>query len=253
MTSIAATGGLPTAIRASPNCSAKSRFPIRRLPRRQLPTKKRARSFAKRSRPYFLSQPPDTRLRARALERLPAPLAGARSGRIGKPDIRHSTSHRSAAPGISTFGARYADKSRVIPPRHRQAPPISIMPSSPRKLSWQPPTSICSRPIPCTICFFAPSRSIKKTLDIVQNQFKAGYSVTAGDVSTAQAQLFNAQAQLFDADVQRAQYEHAIAMLIGRPPAELSIARRLLGGSIPKNPDRNPFDFAGTASRHCRG
>ena len=76
----------------------------------------------------------------------------------------------------------------------------------------------------------------KKTLDIVQNQFKAGYSVTAGDVATAQAQLLNAQAQLFDADVQRAQYEHAIAMLIGRPPAELSIARRLLGGNIPRIP-----------------
>ena len=76
----------------------------------------------------------------------------------------------------------------------------------------------------------------KKTLDIVQNQFNAGYSVTAGDVATAQAQLLNAQAQLFDADVQRAQYEHAIAMLIGRPPAELSIGPRLLGGSIPRIP-----------------
>jgi len=76
----------------------------------------------------------------------------------------------------------------------------------------------------------------KKTLDIVQNQFKAGYSVTAGDVATAQAQLLNAQAQLYDADVQRAQYEHAIAMLIGRPPAELSIGPRLLGGSIPRIP-----------------
>ncbi len=76
----------------------------------------------------------------------------------------------------------------------------------------------------------------KKTLDIVQNQFKAGYSVTAGDVATAQAQLLNAQAQLLDADVQRAQYEHAIAMLIGRPPAELSIGPRLLGGNIPRTP-----------------
>jgi NodT family efflux transporter outer membrane factor (OMF) lipoprotein len=76
----------------------------------------------------------------------------------------------------------------------------------------------------------------QKTLDIVQNQFKAGYSVTAGDVATAQAQLLNAQAQLFDSDVQRAQYEHAIAMLIGRPPSELSIARRLLGGNIPRIP-----------------
>src|SRR5262249_3090547 len=36
----------------------------------------------------------------------------------------------------------------------------------------------------------------KRTLDIVQNQFKAGYSVTAGDVATAQAQLDSAQAQL---------------------------------------------------------
>jgi NodT family efflux transporter outer membrane factor (OMF) lipoprotein len=76
----------------------------------------------------------------------------------------------------------------------------------------------------------------KKTLDIVQNQFKAGYSVTSGDVATAQAQLLNVQAQLIDAGVQRAQYEHAIAMLIGRPPAELTIAPRLLGGNIPRIP-----------------
>jgi len=76
----------------------------------------------------------------------------------------------------------------------------------------------------------------KKTLNIVQNQFNAGYSVTAGDVATAQAQLLNVQAQILDADVQRAQYEHAIAMLTGRPPAELSIASRLLGGSIPRIP-----------------
>jgi NodT family efflux transporter outer membrane factor (OMF) lipoprotein len=76
----------------------------------------------------------------------------------------------------------------------------------------------------------------RKTLDIVQNQFNAGYSVTSGDVGTAQAQLLNAQAQLIDSGVQRAQYEHAIAMLTGRPPAELTIAPRLLGGGIPRIP-----------------
>ncbi len=70
----------------------------------------------------------------------------------------------------------------------------------------------------------------------MQNQFKAGYSVTAGDVATARAQLEAAQAQLSNADAARAQYEHAIAVLIGRPPAELSIAPRLLGGGIPRIP-----------------
>lgn len=80
----------------------------------------------------------------------------------------------------------------------------------------------------------------KKTLDIVQNQFKAGYSVTAGDVATAEAQVFVTQAQALNVAAQRAQYEHAIAMLIGRPPAELTIAPHLLTGSIPRIPVTMP-------------
>lgn len=76
----------------------------------------------------------------------------------------------------------------------------------------------------------------KKTLDIVQNQFKAGYGVTLGDVATARAQVEITQAQARSVAVQRAQYEHAIAVLIGRPPAELAIARHLLSGHIPKIP-----------------
>ena len=76
----------------------------------------------------------------------------------------------------------------------------------------------------------------KKTYDIVNNQFKAGYSVTAGDVATADASIRTTEAQLANAHSQRVQFEHAIAVLIGRPPAELGIARRDLGGSIPKAP-----------------
>jgi NodT family efflux transporter outer membrane factor (OMF) lipoprotein len=76
----------------------------------------------------------------------------------------------------------------------------------------------------------------KKTLDIVQNQFKAGYSVTAGDVATAEAQVFTTEAQAINVGVQRAQFEHAIAILIGRPPAEVTIGKHLLIGTIPKIP-----------------
>jgi len=80
----------------------------------------------------------------------------------------------------------------------------------------------------------------EKTLAIVQNQFKAGYSVTAGDVATAQANVESTQAQEFAADALRAQYEHAIAMLIGRPPAEVTVARHDLTGAIPKIPVELP-------------
>jgi NodT family efflux transporter outer membrane factor (OMF) lipoprotein len=79
-------------------------------------------------------------------------------------------------------------------------------------------------------------REYKRTLDIVQNQFKAGYSVTAGDVATARAQLETAQAQEINVGVQRAQFEHAIAVLTGRPPAELSVGTHLLSGTIPRIP-----------------
>jgi NodT family efflux transporter outer membrane factor (OMF) lipoprotein len=76
----------------------------------------------------------------------------------------------------------------------------------------------------------------KKTYDIVNNQFKAGYSVTAGDVATADANVRTTEAQLASARASRAQFEHAIAVLIGRPPAELTVAPRNLGGGIPRIP-----------------
>jgi NodT family efflux transporter outer membrane factor (OMF) lipoprotein len=82
----------------------------------------------------------------------------------------------------------------------------------------------------------------KKTLDIVRNQFNAGYGppgstcCTAADVATAEAQVFTTEAQAINVGVQRAQFEHAIAVLIGRPPAELSIGRHLLTGTIPRIP-----------------
>src|SRR5271156_226315 len=76
----------------------------------------------------------------------------------------------------------------------------------------------------------------KKTLDIVRNQFNAGFCVTEGDVGTAEAQVFATEAQALNTLIQRAQFEHAIAILIGRPPAEFSIGTNLLVGAIPRIP-----------------
>jgi NodT family efflux transporter outer membrane factor (OMF) lipoprotein len=83
----------------------------------------------------------------------------------------------------------------------------------------------------------------RKTLNIVQNQFNAGFSVTLGDVATARAQLEITEAQAKSVAGTRAQYEHAIAMLIGRPSAELSIGRHLLAGRIPRIPVTVPSEL----------
>jgi NodT family efflux transporter outer membrane factor (OMF) lipoprotein len=79
----------------------------------------------------------------------------------------------------------------------------------------------------------------KHSLTITQNQYNAG-TAAKSDVITAQAQVLNAQAQLIAAGVTRAQSEHAVAVLMGRPPAGLSIPHGALATSIPPIPVRLP-------------
>lgn len=62
----------------------------------------------------------------------------------------------------------------------------------------------------------------KKSTEIVARQYASGTG-NAADVHAAQMQLENIQAQAINADIRRAQLEHAIAVLIGKPPSELSI------------------------------
>ena len=76
----------------------------------------------------------------------------------------------------------------------------------------------------------------KKTYEIVNNQYKAGFAVTLGDVATADAQIATTEAQLAAVRAQRAQFEHAIAILTGRPPAELGVGPRNLAQHIPNVP-----------------
>lgn len=58
--------------------------------------------------------------------------------------------------------------------------------------------------------------------EITRNRFDAGVAARA-DVTQAQAQLKTAQAQLIDLGIQRRQLEHALAVLTGRPPADLAL------------------------------
>ena len=63
----------------------------------------------------------------------------------------------------------------------------------------------------------------EKSLQLTQNQYNVGVAARA-DVVTADTQLKSAKAQAADVGVQRAQLEHAIAILIGKTPAEFSMA-----------------------------
>jgi NodT family efflux transporter outer membrane factor (OMF) lipoprotein len=64
-----------------------------------------------------------------------------------------------------------------------------------------------------------------RSLQIAQNRYDAGVAAKT-DVLQAQTQLANAQDQLAALVLQRAQLEHAIAALIGKPAALFSLAAR---------------------------
>jgi len=76
----------------------------------------------------------------------------------------------------------------------------------------------------------------KRTLKITNNKYAVGVAARS-DIITAQTQLDSTRAQLIDAGITRAQYEHAIAVLVGKAPADFSIARTpAIGIALPTIP-----------------
>ncbi len=69
----------------------------------------------------------------------------------------------------------------------------------------------------------AAAKYYAESLRITGNQYRSG-TADQSAVSQAEAQLEATQAQAIAVGVTRAQLEHAIAVLIGKPPAEFSIA-----------------------------
>ena len=74
-----------------------------------------------------------------------------------------------------------------------------------------------------------------RSLQITQNRYTAGVAAKS-DVATAETQLQQAQAQATDLGVQRAALEHAIALLVGKAPADLTLASASLATAIPVAP-----------------
>jgi NodT family efflux transporter outer membrane factor (OMF) lipoprotein len=77
--------------------------------------------------------------------------------------------------------------------------------------------------------------SYRKALRLTRNQYAAGV-VSRADILQAQSQLENAEAQAINNGILRGQYEHAIAVLIGRPPANFAMIFRPLTAKPPVIP-----------------
>lgn len=67
-------------------------------------------------------------------------------------------------------------------------------------------------------------KSYEEYLQLTKNRYAGGIA-SGGDVAQAETQLETARAQLIDLEVSRSQFEHAIAILIGKPPAALSVTQ----------------------------
>jgi len=82
----------------------------------------------------------------------------------------------------------------------------------------------------------------ERSLQLTRNQYAVGV-VGRADVAQAETQLKSTQAQAIDATVQRAQLEHAIAILIGKPPAEFSLVAETVPTVFPVIPVELPSEL----------
>jgi len=85
-------------------------------------------------------------------------------------------------------------------------------------------------------------KAYTENVQLTTNRFKGGVAPRA-DVAQAQTQLDATRVQDTDVTVQRAQFEHAIAVLIGKPPAEFSLPGAPLNYQPPTIPIGLPSDL----------
>ena len=79
----------------------------------------------------------------------------------------------------------------------------------------------------------------QRSLELTQNRYSAGVA-SAADVAQAQTQLKSTQAQRVEANSSRAQLEHALATLLGKPPALLTLPRTAALPQVPRIPVQLP-------------
>ncbi len=85
-------------------------------------------------------------------------------------------------------------------------------------------------------------KQYEQALELNESRFQGGIGSEV-EVEQAKTQLQTTRAAAIDVRVLRAQYEHAVAILIGRPPAEFSLAPLPLAAPPPHVPVTVPSDL----------
>ena len=93
----------------------------------------------------------------------------------------------------------------------------------------------------------------ERSLQLTQQPVQRPASSRAATSRRPRRSSKSTQAQVLDARIARAQLEHAVAVLVGKPPAELSIAPRELAAVFPTIPLARAFGAARAAPRHRGG
>jgi len=82
----------------------------------------------------------------------------------------------------------------------------------------------------------------EQALELIESRFAGGIASEV-EVEQARTQLETTRAQAIDVGVARAQYEHAVAILIGKPPAEFSLPPLPLTAPPPNIPVSVPSEL----------
>jgi NodT family efflux transporter outer membrane factor (OMF) lipoprotein len=85
-------------------------------------------------------------------------------------------------------------------------------------------------------------KQYEQALELIQSRFAGGIASDL-EVQQAETQLETTRAQAIDVGVARAQFEHAVAVLIGKPPASFSLAPLPLTAPPPPIPVGLPSDL----------
>jgi NodT family efflux transporter outer membrane factor (OMF) lipoprotein len=85
-------------------------------------------------------------------------------------------------------------------------------------------------------------RAYEKTLELTQSRFKGGIA-SKGDVAKAETQLETTRAQAIDVTEQRAEFEHAVATLVGKPATDFTLAASPLKMDPPDIPSGVPSEL----------
>ena len=85
-------------------------------------------------------------------------------------------------------------------------------------------------------------KQYEQALELNQNRFQGGIASEV-DVEQAKTQLQTTRAEAIDVGVLRAQYEHAVAILIGKPPAEFNLPPLPLTAPPPRVPVSVPSEL----------